>query len=84
MMFASYPTIILFRGNDLQLCKLSCFLFLFDCASLSLIEMFLPCGSCGLKTNSAIQARKFFFGAREVQHRSERAVRSKVLRHGMG
>lgn len=26
------------------------------------------------------QARKFFFGAREVQHRSERAVRSKVLR----
>ena len=24
MMFASYPTIILFRGNDLQLCKLSC------------------------------------------------------------
>lgn len=26
------------------------------------------------------QARKFFFGGREVQHRSERAVRSKVLR----
>lgn len=79
MMFSSYPTIILFRDNDLQLCKLSCSIFL-----ISFIEMFLPCGSCGLKTNSAIQARKFFFGAREVQHRSERAVRSKVLRHGMG
>ena len=26
------------------------------------------------------QARKTFFGAREVQHRSERAVRGKVLR----
>ncbi|CAJ1456391.1 unnamed protein product [Effrenium voratum] len=26
------------------------------------------------------QARKFFFGSREVQHRSERAVRGKVLR----
>ena len=31
----------------------------------------------------ASQARKFFFGAREVQHRSERAIRSKVLRRGL-